>query len=153
MKKNTMIIVVIAAAMIIISAFLIILRSPEDDWICSNGRWVAHGHPSIPKPLEPCSSNIGREAILKYQPMQCEDTPWEEAYKNGVIKFFKEPTEKEMASAYYSSLGVILTNFEDIQTDKIVCSACSVCPRADYYTATIDESGLDKMVADGWKKV
>jgi len=28
--------------------------SNEDDWICQDGQWVEHGHPSAPKPTTPC---------------------------------------------------------------------------------------------------
>ena len=27
---------------------------PEDDWICQNGTWQPHGHPSSPTPTTPC---------------------------------------------------------------------------------------------------
>jgi uncharacterized membrane protein len=26
----------------------------EDDWICQNGQWVMHGHPSAPAPVQSC---------------------------------------------------------------------------------------------------
>lgn len=45
-------------AMIIVLAIVIIagirLFSGEDDWICSNGQWIEHGHPSFPAPTTPC---------------------------------------------------------------------------------------------------
>jgi len=28
--------------------------SGEDDWICQNGQWIEHGHPSAPMPAIPC---------------------------------------------------------------------------------------------------
>lgn len=28
--------------------------SGEDDWMCKDGKWVEHGHPSFPAPSEPC---------------------------------------------------------------------------------------------------
>jgi uncharacterized membrane protein len=36
--------------------FVVGLRglSGEDGWICSNGRWVEHGHPSFPAPSAEC---------------------------------------------------------------------------------------------------
>jgi hypothetical protein len=30
--------------------------SGEDDWICVQGAWVQHGHPSAPMPVTPCES-------------------------------------------------------------------------------------------------
>jgi hypothetical protein len=33
---------------------LLLIRSPEDDWICQNGSWVKHGNPSAQAPSVPC---------------------------------------------------------------------------------------------------
>ncbi len=30
------------------------LLSGEDDWICQNGQWIEHGHPSWPAPTQEC---------------------------------------------------------------------------------------------------
>lgn len=42
----------------ILTAVMIVLNirffSSEDDWICNNGQWVMHGHPSTPMPNEIC---------------------------------------------------------------------------------------------------
>jgi uncharacterized membrane protein len=42
----------------LIVAFLVLLTlrflSGEDDWICANGKWVAHGHPDYPAPTTEC---------------------------------------------------------------------------------------------------
>ena len=34
--------------------FLRFAGGDEDTWICDNGIWVEHGHPSSPKPAELC---------------------------------------------------------------------------------------------------
>lgn len=31
---------------------------PEDSWICDKGIWIEHGHPSYPKPEDPCGKKI-----------------------------------------------------------------------------------------------
>lgn len=45
-------------AIIIIIAVLLVfgarLFSGEDDWICKNGQWIEHGHPSFPAPNKEC---------------------------------------------------------------------------------------------------
>lgn len=33
---------------------LFFLRGPEDRWMCENGEWVQHGHPSADKPVKEC---------------------------------------------------------------------------------------------------
>ena len=32
--------------------------SGEDDWVCENGEWAAHGHPETPKPDKLCEKII-----------------------------------------------------------------------------------------------
>jgi Raf kinase inhibitor-like YbhB/YbcL family protein len=47
---------IIIAGLIIIALFVIRfgLGGNEDDWICSNGAWVKHGHPVNPMPTGGC---------------------------------------------------------------------------------------------------
>jgi hypothetical protein len=53
MKKYYMI---IALVVFVLLGILFTLRviSGEDDWICQNGEWVRHGHPSSEKPIGEC---------------------------------------------------------------------------------------------------
>jgi uncharacterized membrane protein len=47
----------LSVGIVAVLLFLLIgarLFSGEDDWICSNGQWIQHGHPSFPAPQEPC---------------------------------------------------------------------------------------------------
>lgn len=39
-----------------IIGFIFAMRivSPEDTWICQEGKWVKHGNPSTPKPIKVC---------------------------------------------------------------------------------------------------
>jgi amino acid permease len=41
---------------LVLSIVLAVVRvvSGEDDWVCSNGQWVEHGHPGASKPLGDC---------------------------------------------------------------------------------------------------
>ena len=52
---------VIIIAFILIFCLLFIrfvFGGPEDSWICVNGVWTKHGHPSYPKPENPCGKKI-----------------------------------------------------------------------------------------------
>jgi hypothetical protein len=31
--------------------------TPEDEWICKDGAWMAHGKPDSPKPIVECNEN------------------------------------------------------------------------------------------------
>jgi hypothetical protein len=49
--------VIIWLCLIAVLAFFILLArllTPEDDWICSNGKWVKHGVPVAPMPKGEC---------------------------------------------------------------------------------------------------
>ncbi len=54
-KKRIVIFVIVA--IILLSALTILrvfLGGDEDTWICEKGRWIQHGHPSLPMPTSEC---------------------------------------------------------------------------------------------------
>jgi hypothetical protein len=54
-------ILIVIGVIIVIGIAIFILRSPEDDWICSGGQWVKHGHPSAPMPTSGCGNQTASE--------------------------------------------------------------------------------------------
>jgi hypothetical protein len=40
--------------LVIVVGLTLLVRGNEDTWICTNGNWVKHGHPSAPMPTKPC---------------------------------------------------------------------------------------------------
>jgi hypothetical protein len=54
MKKVILTIVLILFIIAIIVAGIRYI-SGEDDWICTKGGWIQHGHPNTPKPTTPCN--------------------------------------------------------------------------------------------------
>lgn len=50
--KKIILLIVISAGFFLAARFL--LGGDEDTWICRNGEWVEHGHPSAPKPQSVC---------------------------------------------------------------------------------------------------
>ena len=54
MKKNYFLLIV--AGVIILTAVVLRLIGGEDNWLCQNGQWVRHGHPSAPQPTTLCPS-------------------------------------------------------------------------------------------------
>jgi hypothetical protein len=52
---RTLLILVLGVIIMIGLWGIIAARSQEDTWICSNGQWVAHGHPSAAAPNLPCN--------------------------------------------------------------------------------------------------
>jgi hypothetical protein len=58
MKKSVKIFVLVVVALVVAVGILrFAIGGDEDTWICSNGQWVKHGHPSAPQPTTTCGSN------------------------------------------------------------------------------------------------
>lgn len=51
-KKNKKVIIV--SFVILVLGFIFLLRGNEDTWLCQNGTWTMHGHPSASMPTEVC---------------------------------------------------------------------------------------------------
>ncbi len=90
---------------------------------------------------------------VKYQPMQCQKTPWQEWYEEGNGQFVDEPSQVELIQAYYSSQGVEINNVEERQNEGAVCQACDVCPAINYYVGNPGEGSLEELQTDGWEQV
>lgn len=54
MRNKTLLVVLGVIGLLIVVMFGVRLFSGEDDWMCKNGQWVKHGHPSFPQPTVPC---------------------------------------------------------------------------------------------------
>jgi len=55
LKGKTWLTVLGAIVLILMIVGGLRLLSGEDDWMCQNGQWVKHGHPSWPAPIEECN--------------------------------------------------------------------------------------------------
>jgi len=99
-----------------------------------------------------CTSNA--LITMKFQPMQCEETPWEKWYAEGNIQFIKAPTDSELIIAYYSNVYKIeLTEVKKVETGNAVCEACNICPQSYYFSAKVKSSDSAKMIESKWVKV
>lgn len=53
-KKKALLYFLIAVIIGVVAVFTLRLFSGEDNWICQNGQWVAHGQPNFPAPTTIC---------------------------------------------------------------------------------------------------
>ena len=100
--KNLKIILIVILVILVLFATLLILRGDEDTWLCQDGEWVRHGHPSALIPEEPCGENIinnfndcvlAGNPVMESYPRQCrannqtfvEDVMVEEEFSGDVI--------------------------------------------------------------------
>ena len=99
-----------------------------------------------------CTSNA--PITMKFQPMQCEETPWEKWYAEGNIQFIKEPTDSELIIAYYSNVYKIeLSEVKKVESGNAVCEAWNICPTSYYFSAKVKNSDSSKMSELKWTKV
>jgi hypothetical protein len=87
---------------------------------------------------------------MKFQPMQCQDTPWQRWYKDGGIQFIKAPTEEELATAYFSYLSISATDFRMVDTGMAVCQACDTCPTSHYFTMKVPYAQVQNLIYEGF---
>lgn len=89
--------------------------------------------------------------VLRYQPMQCQQTPWDAWYAAGGGEFTQKPSTSELILAYYSKEhDLLVDNPQRFDTDAVVCQACDVCPTTHYYTINVEKGAVEKMEDEGW---
>ncbi|MBU4480103.1 Gmad2 immunoglobulin-like domain-containing protein [Patescibacteria group bacterium] len=62
-------IILVAIALVLI---IIVIRGDEDTWICSEGKWVKHGAPSSPMPIELCEDKEDKSDLIILETPQPE---------------------------------------------------------------------------------
>jgi len=100
---------------------------------------------------EGTAGETGEEPLieLQYEPIPGILNPWDRWYAEGNIQYIKEPTEKELITAYYGSEY----NINIIDVSRIeACELAYSCDEAFFYIVTVNESDAEKMKELGWKE-
>lgn len=71
MQKNIKLIIWAIVLVVIIIAGVRVFSS-EDSWICEDGEWIAHGHPSKDKPAEDCKKEVVDNNINNMEELKIE---------------------------------------------------------------------------------
>jgi hypothetical protein len=96
---------------------------------------------------------IGSEETLRYQPMQCERTPWQVWEENSGRVYIRAPTDEEIITYYYQDVyGIEVRNVRKILSGLATCEACSVCPADYWFTLTVDADRMQVLLDEGWKR-
>ena len=106
--------------------------------------------PSLP----PQEFPVHLEAVI-YQPMQCQQAPWQKWHADGNIQSIKEPTDEELLIAYYSQAqNINVSGYSKFQKQGIAsCSACDVCSTAYFIQVSVSSSDAARMENLGWSRV
>jgi len=97
--------------------------------------------------------NTSGKVTMKLQQMQCDEMPWQAWYREGGANFIKEPTESELVIAYLGDHVIDASDFNVIESGRMVCQACSVCPTSYYYTIKVSGEDADRMSVLGWERL
>lgn len=79
MKKKNSVLFIAIGIFAIIAAWVVLARvlTPEDSWVCDNGKWVKHGNPSAEKPTSGCGDDV---SITNFDECVAAGNPVMESY-------------------------------------------------------------------------
>jgi hypothetical protein len=96
------------------------------------------------------------EVWIKFQPMRCDRTPWEQWYLDGNIQFVQAPTDHQLIVSYYGQVhNVNVLNYSSVSLPppEVECTDCSICPKMYYVNIAVPKSSAAKMLSLGWTKI
>ncbi len=96
-----------------------------------------------------------REEWLSYEPVQCQQNPWEIWHKGLNRQYFRQPTEEEILVDYFKTvhnIQILDTIKIPAPPDFVSCKACT-CARGDTIKVLIKENDVSKMLELGWKRL
>lgn len=145
-----MLLVLIGAILVsaIITGFLF-LRGNEDTWICQNGQWIAHGHPSSAQPTSGCREE------------QVANVPTGTALPNVPNEAFDQMTSESLTcnkevQLHELMLPIFTNYFTEIKQKS--CGVCDENPICVQYVPKFKFTALDineiesKMLALGYRE-
>lgn len=107
MKKA---VVGLVTILIVVGGLLILLRGNEDTWLCANGNWVKHGHPTALMPTKPCIQTnnptpiANPNANIKLQAPKAGDTVGSQFVIKGQARVFENQLNFRVRNAKGQSL-------------------------------------------------
>ena len=95
---------------------------------------------------------------MKYEPVQCEDTPWDFWYEyNEALGETPDerPSDTELIEQFYEKTpDTRVNNVEKVQRAEVTCQSCQVCLANYYYTLEVDNGySAEQLEEDGWDYV
>ena len=94
---------------------------------------------------------IGSEVSLRYQPMQCEKTPWQVWEENSGRVYIRAPTDEEIITHYYQAVyGIEVRQVQKLELGIAACQACSVCPETYRFVLTVNADRMQVLLDEGW---
>lgn len=124
------------------------------DRMCANGTTAAG--PSYGNACS-CPEDTNATLWLSYQPIRCNQNPWEIWEANSDRTYIRAPTEKEILTSYYSQVhNVGLLDYR-IKGNGIsvyasmACSACT-CPLLHNIFVKVHQNDAQKILSLGWQE-
>ena len=86
---------------------------------------------------------LDRVVEMKSEQMYCEQAPWQIWYSEGNINFLQEPTEEELAIAYFSTVhGIEISDFSSRSLNDGMCQ----------YSLKVKETDAETLTGFGWQE-
>ncbi len=99
------------------------------------------------------TSKNSQYVTLRYDPMQCRNTPWSAWATNGNVTFTKPPSPSELMMTYYNdNYNVKIYSYKEIKRNEATCQACDICPKNYYIIVNVSDTDMQKMIGMGWKE-
>lgn len=81
---------------------------------------------------------------MQSEQMQCDQTPWQLWYADGDVNFIREPTEKELVIAYFSTIYEIeISDFDSVTLENGMCQ----------YTIKVKQAYTKSLSEIGWQRI
>lgn len=94
------------------------------------------------------------EIVMKIEPRQCLNNPWEEEYKTVTDENIGITDEERVKNYYKKTFQVDILEYESVpQTGvDVTCNSCD-CPRGDIIKVKIKRRHQKVLLNDGWKRL
>lgn len=90
---------------------------------------------------------------MQYQPLQCQETPWNAWYESANSTNKSLETEAAISTAYYNSMfNITVSSFDRIGTNRPACFTCDICSQDYYYTVAVQSTDIPRMGNLGWTR-
>jgi hypothetical protein len=96
---------------------------------------------------------LGSELVLSYRPTRCEKTSWQLWEENSGRVYIRMPTDEEIITHYYAAVyGTSVRDVKKIELGLVTCQACTVCPETYRVGLTVNASGMQPLIDEGWTR-
>jgi hypothetical protein len=142
--------------LVIVVSFVLLLRGNEDTWICQNGNWVKHGHPSALMPAKPCvqtnnpAPTVNPNANIQFSSPKNGDTVGSQFVIKGQARVFENQLNFRVKDAKGRALieGTMTAQAQNAGQFGEFTATISSMPKGKTTIEVFDKSAKDGLEID-----